>query len=1712
MKKSFFNYLFFPISVFLVLPVWSAQYYLKNSSGNTDYKIWDEKDPETGLYKNWSVESATGQNSESLPGGSDIVKNINVAYDLNGGDWTVGTFGASAGWQGFSVRNGTLTVLNEYYGQYGDHRWSNVHLVVPETSMARTGASDANPTVWVLSNGSVFDILGTMNSFHARVRIDETSTLNFNPTSYLTDGGSSRYDEWKNKGTFNLPNGMKMDSGSLMCRIIQEGGELNLGGDIISNGHDFSFSWTAGALNVISDAVFDGVSTTIGNDSKESSVILNVSENVAFSMPLVDFKQRTSLTKKGLGKAFLSNVPDILVLNEGFFVTSVFQIPSVNFAGGSLILEASSTKGMPFIKEVLCTEGVKAQIFLDKIYLLNPGTYTLVDAGNTLSAGDYEITLDPTVDATWGVAEDGSVVLTVYGVNEDPNALTWNPENDSAIWDAATAAWTLGGQQVAFADGSAVVFNGQESNYSGTVVVDGVPRVRYLSVQSDRDYRFSGDEIDTMYVLKSGAGKLAIDRGGFSGRNFEISGGTLSIGSSEYAMAGDALKIAASGDVTLSSHKGKDVMLFDFRYLAGSSNWETRSDYDISLSVESIADFIEKASPSAPDGMSLSSKSVYVSGAFFVNSDEAGTWSFKGIYDDGIILNIDGKQLFKTTSYQDTKTANVVLAEGWHTFEIRAYDGAGAWGHANCLLARNPTLESYVPFHEGNFNMNWYGSEIDSNVPPSNIPVNLAIADGASVVFGSAGYNITDISIGENVSISIDPHTVPANNTFLVVKDAEVKAALKDMIQESLGDIGTVVDTEDGLAWEMEAVFNNVNITDLEDKDGWMIGIVPGTDEDITIAGEGVNPVMDGETRTFNSITVADGASLTVASTREIPALTLNAGTAFSVVKIALGAQEFSYSECIPCENDVLIGQIDPMDSIELLSGFSAITAGTYWGGKGESYTDVIAKSINNGKSLHVQFKRYDDGYVKCAIVEFWNEKGNIKAKLVEARYWQTTDSNNVTHDFINDDGSYNQSSGTKANTDTSAGYSVKKLKFSVPSRNVSIKVTAVGAFSTAVDGAVIVNVEEGCVLDLSEAEVSCGAKIVKHGDGAIVFGAENIPQAFKIEEGLLVLQPGVAYDLSSIEIGESAKVVVWQDDAVCVAYPVAGENGTVIYYARGTYFGVGGWNDLDNWAGGALPRIVDVVRLLNPGTKLTIEDANAVMPSKIVVGDGASLKVMADVSLPALQLAPTASLIIGDNEEKTSVSVTLNTVLESLVDDLVSPVKFPVVEVSTNATFAVNPSNKLKNTDLRIFGVFQPTVGKDFTFGWADSGEVTYFALYADGGKINVENVKKFACCEAEGTVVVTSPIIIRDSTIGGYWDSRTEIGTQNSINHPFEFRLDNTKLFTGVYSSIVGGAAKLVLVNKGTIVNDFNNSRNIYLRTAANGQIVLAEGGVIIFVPADGCVSIENNDSTVPGLVLAGGRFQPWRQVANAKSAMSVVKDSVWELYAATCIPYGTSVFSNHPFDGLVHVDMEKEATLKFKFIDKLKYFGAGDHNFVLADTPIVGEGNIAVENEREADDVFTLTVRNGKNTASGTITACERSKLLFADGANWAGTVIAGNVALTNLTDGAAAASVNFAKLDLAADFPVRVWRDENGALVSDTLNVGEYLDSGAKGGRLAIAVMFEGKFAPGETFVLGTISKGAELPRVGRGWTARRVEGETEDTVEVERNSGFTITIR
>jgi hypothetical protein len=143
--------------------------------------------------------------------------------------------------------------------------------------------------------------------------------------------------------------------------------------------------------------------------------------------------------------------------------------------------------------------------------------------------------------------------------------------------------------------------------------------------------------------------------------------------------------------------------------------------------------------------------------------------------------------------------------------------------------------------------------------------------------------------------------------------------------------------------------------------------------------------------------------------------------------------------------------------------------------------------------------------------------------------------------------------------------------------------------------------------------------------------------------------------------------------------------------------------------------------------------------------------------------------------------------------------------------------------------------------------------------------------------------------------------------------------------------------------------------------------------------------------------------------------------------------------------------------------------------------------------------------------------KTALYFAHGANWAGTVVAnGLLKITNYegtTETNNPASVTFGALDLQADFPVRVWRGEDGELTNDTLNVGTYLNNG---GKIVPTMMTEdGKFTHGDKLTLGRIAKGAALPRFARGWAVRAEaidDNAAEDLLTCCFDTGMMIIIR
>ena len=212
---------------------------------------------------------------------------------------------------------------------------------------------------------------------------------------------------------------------------------------------------------------------------------------------------------------------------------------------------------------------------------------------------------------------------------------------------------------------------------------------------------------------------------------------------------------------------------------------------------------------------------------------------------------------------------------------------------------------------------------------------------------------------------------------------------------------------------------------------------------------------------------------------------------------------------------------------------------------------------------------------------------------------------------------------------------------------------------------------------------------------------------------------------------------------------------------------------------------------------------------------------------------------------------------------------------------------------------------------------------------------------------------------------------------------------------------------------------------------------------------------------------------------------------------------------------VDIEEDATLYLRRREDASW-GSSDRDFMVAATPIAGAGNLFVTNTTPASS-YSVTFQGGMNTATGTLAGDENSLICFADGANWAGTVVAnGNVALTN---GAEAASVTFGALRLeSGTFPIRLWLDAENGYTVDHLNItGSGID--CAGGRFELVPQGDYTLPRGTSVYLGRWAKAAVPSGAVRfngavmQFLAADVDGEpSRSDVYLRALSGFIITIR
>ena len=545
------------------------------------------------------------------------------------------------------------------------------------------------------------------------------------------------------------------------------------------------------------------------------------------------------------------------------------------------------------------------------------------------------------------------------------------------------------------------------------------------------------------------------------------------------------------------------------------------------------------------------------------------------------------------------------------------------------------------------------------------------------------------------------------------------------------------------------------------------------------------------------------------------------------------------------------------------------------------------------------------------------------------------------------------------------------------------------------------------------------------------------------------------------------------------------------------------------SWNTGLLPG--DNLDVAISGTGVVAEYTGGAIPAwtSIEVKNGATLRISADCALPPVTLNKNATLEIA------SGSTFLTNGLSGVVLANGDNVTLPVLSVASGATLNVPGGMKFKNVDISLAGTLTRTSSGNLVFGHALSGETAYIGFHANAAKITNYQMGGYAtsiciCCpDAGGSVRPVGVLEFKDMPTSGthlpesgdnYWNG-LGLGDNNPSSIPFEVVFDNTKWSASGISKIAG-AATFRLKNGSRFANkEHDNLWGRRFDISELGKVVVEDGSELcIYAMGDwGSHDASIQSSVSGGMALeagSGANVEFYRTTGNNNAVMTF-SNSIYRVHRPGIYHDNNGTIynsKNEPFRGLRSVTLAEGSTLTFSTRNGY-YFkdDSGDRVVALANVPISGGGSVTLSNNNV--NSFGVIMRNGSNTATGTASVTEPASgkgtttLFFANGANWAGTVVAGDVALTNLTDGAAAATVDFGALDLAGDFPVRVWK-ANGVITSDTIHVGDYVNHG---GKLVPQLMTDGaSFAPGDKITVGSIGADSPLPTTARGWRCKLVD--------------------
>ncbi len=583
--------------------------------------------------------------------------------------------------------------------------------------------------------------------------------------------------------------------------------------------------------------------------------------------------------------------------------------------------------------------------------------------------------------------------------------------------------------------------------------------------------------------------------------------------------------------------------------------------------------------------------------------------------------------------------------------------------------------------------------------------------------------------------------------------------------------------------------------------------------------------------------------------------------------------------------------------------------------------------------------------------------------------------------------------------------------------------------------------------------------------------------------------------------------------------------------------------NDPTGWTCGYVP-VGESVSITGRNVRVILDATNCIpVFSSVTVKDGATLMVTETNNLPAIELRSGASLIVSG---ATAVLAGVSAIVPGEGEPIAS------VSLLNGATAILPGGTGLKNVILTMdHGTLENDGSGPLYLGTAGANESTVFGLVAVDSTIATRNntALHFMSPTSGGDVAPLDDLALTNCVVNTGTGS-IFFGQNNPTNLPFTVRFHGTDLAIALVSD---SSSAITFSGAGTVVLD--GGARFYRSTPHNpqygafaptftGRGRLAITGTNTNSPADfrypfcgngnSAIVSKPDEDGFATIEFTNARTWIWTPTpavnneSNGKAVWKVADTS----FAISMLNWYTR--QPVPFHGLKAVEIANGTTLvleRRKLGSPWNYgeseFGgdgdaSGDNTIRLANVPFTGGGSVVVTNTYNRK--FHVLVSSRANAATGTIAAYDtgaayagKTKILFNDGANWAGTVIAGDgVALVKnaagnlssvFSDSGDPATVAFGGVRFDGDLTLRLW--EGG--LADKVNFGSLGFSGPGG----IAFAFPDGTEPQRgKWVIGTKPNAVPVPpAASRHWKiSAKALDETTDQLIASPVTGLFIIVQ